>query len=187
MSRPFLFTFTLLLSLAVAAQTTPSSTPHSSNSSSTPQATTPGEGSSAAPSAPGEPSAQDQARATIDKVGANLNLTADQKSKLQPILTQEIQLVHDLRADTSMSPEQKQAKFRETLTADHARIDAILTPEQKQKLTEMNRQHEAQESGQSAQPPAGATPAPGHNPSAMPGKTPGQAPNSNQPPTPPKP
>jgi Spy/CpxP family protein refolding chaperone len=67
-----------------------------------------------------------------------LNLTPDQKTKLHPILAGEIQLARDLRADTTMTMEQKQTKFRQTVVADHDKIQAILTPEQQQKLAEMN-------------------------------------------------
>lgn len=159
MSRTFVVTFTLLLSLAVAAQTTPSTSP-------SPQATTPG--TSATPSTPNEPSAQAQAHESIDNVSSQLNLSADQKAKLEPILTEEIQLIHDLRADNTMTIDQKRAKFRDVLTADHAKIDAILTPEQKRKLTAMNQERQSQQGG-----------APGAAPSPAPNVTPGQSPNSN--------
>jgi Spy/CpxP family protein refolding chaperone len=46
-----------------------------------------------------------------------------------------------------MTPEQKQAKFQQTLAADHVKIQAILTPEQQQKLAEMNQR------AQEKQPP----------------------------------
>jgi Spy/CpxP family protein refolding chaperone len=78
-------------------------------------------------------------------VSADLNLTPDQKTKLEPILTNEIQMVHSLRADTSMTPEQKQTKFKDQLTSDHAKIDAILTPEQKQKLAQLTQQRQQQQ------------------------------------------
>lgn len=178
MSRSFLVTLILLLSLAVAAQTTPSTS--QSGAPSSPQATTPGAGTAAAPT-PAEPSAQDQARQTLDNVSAGLNLTADQKTKLQPILTEEIQLIHDLRSNTAMTAEQKQAKFRDVMTADHAKIDAILTPDQKQKLTEMNRQHDAQQSGA---PAPGAVPAPAPTPAPAPSNTPGTSPDTAPTPTP---
>lgn len=163
MSRTFVVTFTLLLSLAVAAQTTSSTSP-------SPQATTPG--TSATPSAPNEPSAQAQAHESIENVSSKLNLSADQKAKLEPILTQEIQLIHDLRANSSMTVEQKREKFRQELAADHAKIDAILTPEQKQKLAAMNQEQEQQGT------------APGAAPSPAPNATPGQSPNGNPMPNP---
>jgi hypothetical protein len=97
------------------------------------------------PSAGGQVSVQDQAAQSLQRLGTELNLTPDQKTKLQPILESEIQQVRDLRADTSLSPEQKQAKFQQTLTTDHAKIQAILTPEQQQKLAEMNQRARSQQ------------------------------------------
>ena len=142
---PFLLALILLVGVAVVAQTTPQpATPQPG----TPQAVTPQAAPQpqATPSSPaGEPSAQEQARATLNRVSSDLNLTSDQKTKLEPILTSEIQLVHNLRADTSMTPEQKQAKFKDQLTSDHAKIDAILTPEQKQKLSQLTQQRQQQQ------------------------------------------
>ncbi|HET7892623.1 MAG TPA: hypothetical protein VFL34_13925 [Candidatus Sulfotelmatobacter sp.] len=135
-----LLTLSLLAGLTLAAQTTTPATP--------PPAAAP-----QAPSAAPQPSPQDQAHQAIEKIGTDLNLTPDQKTKLEPIITNEIQQVRDLKADTTMSPEQKQAKFQETLTADHAKIDSILTPEQKQKLAQL-RQQQAQAQGQAPAPPA---------------------------------
>ncbi|HVZ17679.1 MAG TPA: hypothetical protein VG897_11210 [Terriglobales bacterium] len=116
----------------------------------------------------GETNPQDQARETIERVSTDLNLTPDQKSKLQPILASEIQLVHSLRTDTSMTPEQKQAKFKDQLTADHAKIDTILTPEQKQKLALMNQQRQQQEQTQQAPPQAAPQASPQTSPQATP-------------------
>jgi periplasmic protein CpxP/Spy len=122
-------------------------------------ATPPAGASSAAPSNPnGTP--QEEAHRTLEKLGAQLNLTADQKAKLEPILTGEIQQVRDLRANTTMTMPQKQAAFQQTLTTDHDKIDAILTPDQKTKLAQLNQQQDAQQgNAQSAPPPATAQPA----------------------------
>ena len=155
---PFLLTSILLLSLGLVAQTSPqAATPQTPTPTpATPQATTPPAMPQSTPtpsdSGTAGPSAQDQARATIEKVAADLNLSPDQKSKLEPILTNEIQLVHTLKADTSMTTEQKQAKFKDQLTSDHAKIDAILTPEQKTKLGQLNQQKSQEQGGTSASP-----------------------------------
>jgi len=133
---------TLFCAVGLFAQATSPGTPPPQNqpSASAPPATSP------------EPSAKDEAQRTLNNLGPQLNLTADQKTKLEPILTNEIQQVRDLRANTSMSVQQKQAAFQQTLTADHTKIDAILTPEQKAKLAQL---HQQEESGQGqAQPPA---------------------------------
>jgi Spy/CpxP family protein refolding chaperone len=131
-------TLTLLAGFTLAAQTATPATPPPSPAPQTPSAT--------------EPSPQDQAHQAMEKIGSDLSLTADQKTKLEPIIAGEIQQVRDLKADTSMTPEQKQAKFQQTLTTDHAKIDTILTPEQKQKLAQL-RQQQAQGQGQAQSQP----------------------------------
>jgi len=139
-----LLTFLLLCGLALSAQTTPMAQSPSAQQPQANPAPTPAPSDS--PTADMTP--QQQAHQTIEKLSSELNLTADQKPKLETILTGEIQQVRDLKADTSMTVEQKQAKFKDTLTADHAKIDAILTPEQKQKLTQLNQQQHAAQQGQ---------------------------------------
>jgi len=120
------------------------------------QATTPGTppAASASPAPMDQASAKDQAHRTIENLAPQLNLTADQKTKLEPILTNEIQQVHDLRANTSMTIQQKQAAFQQTLTEDHGKIDAILTPEQKTKLAQLHQQQDAQQQPASPAPPS---------------------------------
>jgi Spy/CpxP family protein refolding chaperone len=154
-----LLTPTLLFGLTLAAQTAPPAAPN------TPQS------SAQAPMT--EPTPQAQAHETIEKVGADLNLTPDQKSKLEPVLTAQIQQVRELRADPNMTPQQKQAKFQQGMADTHAKIEAILTPEQKQKLAQLSQQHAQQQ--QQAQPPA-AAPAPSQGPSAQPTTPPPQTP-----------
>ena len=138
-----LLTAALLFSIGLFAQAT---TPGTSPAASTPPA-------ASAPAAPkADVNPKDEAHRTIENLAPQLNLTADQKAKLEPILTNEIQQVHDLRANTSMTIQQKQATFQQTLTADHSKIDAILTPEQKTKLAQLHQQQDAQQ--QQSQPPA---------------------------------
>jgi Spy/CpxP family protein refolding chaperone len=131
-----LLTLTLFAGYSLAAQSTTPATPPPSAAPQTP---------STAPQTPSaaQPTPQEQAHQTIEKIGSDLSLTADQKTKLEPIVAGEIQQVRDLKADTTMTPEQKQAKFQETLSGDHAKIDAILTPEQKQKLAQLRQQQAA--------------------------------------------
>jgi Spy/CpxP family protein refolding chaperone len=59
-----------------------------------------------------------------------LNLTADQKPKVQSILDTQRQKMLDLRNDTSLSQEDRQAK-RKIVAEDLAQqMKAVLTPEQ---------------------------------------------------------
>jgi Spy/CpxP family protein refolding chaperone len=78
--------------------------------------------------------AQAQAQSESDNP---LNLTDEQKAKLRPIVTAENQQMEALRNDTSLSQEQKVAKANQIREEASPKIKAILTPEQLQKLADL--------------------------------------------------
>jgi len=139
-----LLTVTLCFGCALLGQSTAPATPPAAS----------------APAPTSQETPQQEAHRTLEKLSTQLNLTADQKTKLEPILTGEIQQVRELRANTTMTMPQKQAAFQQTLTTDHDKIDAILTPDQKAKLAQLNQQQDARESGSQPTPPPAATPKP---------------------------
>jgi hypothetical protein len=129
------------------AQATPSQT---TPSQATPSQTTSGQTGAASEAAPTQP--QSQAQAGEDNP---LNLTDEQKAKLRPILAEENQQLETLRGDSSMTQEQKMSKANEIRQTAGPKIKAILTPEQLQKLADL--QKAKQQQNQSA-PPAAAPP-----------------------------
>ncbi|MBZ5568471.1 MAG: hypothetical protein LAN64_11540 [Acidobacteriia bacterium] len=84
-----------------------------------------------------------QMRAHHERMGggmgpfARLNLTSDQRSKIEPLLQSQRQQVQAVRLDSSLTPEQKQAKVRDIRQSTKSQIDAVLTPEQQQQRKEM--------------------------------------------------
>jgi Spy/CpxP family protein refolding chaperone len=68
---------------------------------------------------------------------SRLNLTPDQKSKLDPIFQASRQQFEAVRNDTSLTPEQKQAKIREIQQGTQSQVNSILTPEQQQQWRQM--------------------------------------------------
>ena len=110
----------------------------------------PGQAGAAAQATPGH--AQAQAQTQEDNP---LNLTEEQKAKLRPIIMEENQQMEALRNDTSMTQEQKVAKGNQIRETASPKIKAILTPEQLQKLSDLQ-QKARQQQNQSA--PAGNTP-----------------------------
>lgn len=73
-----------------------------------------------------------------------LNLTTDQQTKIKPILENESQQMQALRADTSMTREDKFGKMRAIRQTANSQINPILTTEQQQKWQQMHnemRQH----------------------------------------------
>ena len=68
---------------------------------------------------------------------SRLNLTPDQKSKLDPIFQSSRQQVEAVRNDTSLTQEQKQAKIGEIRQGTKSQVNSILTPEQQQQWQQM--------------------------------------------------
>jgi Spy/CpxP family protein refolding chaperone len=83
---------------------------------------------------------------------AKLNLTDDQRAKIQPILKSSREQAHAVRNDTTLTPEQKRAKMREIHQGTMAQMNSLLTPEQQQQWQQM-RQHRGP-GGKYGSPPA---------------------------------
>jgi hypothetical protein len=108
---------------------------------------------SSAPSqnqAPGQGNAQGQGTPAQSSEDNPLGLTEDQKAQLRPIVMKENQDMEAVRNDTSLTQEQKITKANQIRDAASPKIKAILTPEQLQKLSEMQRARQQQ--NQSAPP-----------------------------------
>jgi hypothetical protein len=86
----------------------------------------------------------DEARAQLQdaltRISTELNLTDDQKEKIKPILQSEFTQLKAVRDDTSLTPDQQQAKAKEIHDSASSQISTILTPEQQQKWEAM-KQH----------------------------------------------
>jgi Spy/CpxP family protein refolding chaperone len=76
----------------------------------------------------------------MQRMAKELNLTAAQKARLQPILENSRQQMKALRSNTSLSPEQKRTRMRAIHEATQTKIRSILTTDQRRKLDEMKRQ-----------------------------------------------
>jgi Spy/CpxP family protein refolding chaperone len=85
---------------------------------------------------PAQPAGGDRAAALRERMqdtAKELNLTDEQKEKLQTIIRGQMGKLRDLRQDTSLSPEDKKEKrqaIREAITAE---VKKVLTPEQFEK------------------------------------------------------
>lgn len=69
----------------------------------------------------------------LQQMSEQLNLTAEQKEKIKPILQEEAEKMKAIRGDTSLTPEQKREKAKELRTELANKLKPILTPEQFQK------------------------------------------------------
>ncbi|HVU35086.1 MAG TPA: hypothetical protein VHE61_16755 [Opitutaceae bacterium] len=68
-----------------------------------------------------------------------LGLSTDQIAKLKTTRTNTVASIKSIRADTTLTPDQKKAKIRDVVRAARQSAQGILTAEQKAKLDTMRR------------------------------------------------
>lgn len=71
------------------------------------------------------------------RIGQRLGLSSDQTAKLQTIFTDQQQKMTALRADTTLSPDQRREQFRSIHQNLKTQLATVLTPEQIQQLHSM--------------------------------------------------
>jgi periplasmic protein CpxP/Spy len=123
---------------------------------------------SATPPAGGS-SAEQPPRGGFERMAEQLKLTAEQKPKVQAIMSAQRQKMLDLRNDTALTPDERAAKRKAVVDETSQQMKAILTPEQFdmwQKTSPMGprRMHPA------GQPPGGEKSAGTNAPPAAPKK-----------------
>ncbi len=85
----------------------------------------------------------------LNNLSKELNLTDDQKAKIKPILGNEAAQMKALREDTSLSREDRRAKFSDIQKKASDHIKAVLNPDQQKKYDDMQaRMRERREQGQ---------------------------------------
>jgi Spy/CpxP family protein refolding chaperone len=83
-----------------------------------------------------------------------LNLSEQQKAQMKPIFESSRQQMQALKADTSLTPEQKREKMKEIRQNQMSQVKSILTPEQQQQLQQM-RGRRGHRGGEKQAPPTG--------------------------------
>jgi hypothetical protein len=148
-----------------------------------PSATQPGAPQPATPETQGANpgNAQSPAAGRAVSVEDELQLTNEQKAKLQPIIQEEMRQIQVVRDDPSMPMDQKRAKILQIKQTEFPKIQAILTPEQQKKLADMQMraQQQAGQAGSSSASPSSSPSAAPSAPSASPGASPGASPSGN--------
>jgi Spy/CpxP family protein refolding chaperone len=95
-----------------------------------------------------------------------LNLTADQKPKVQAIMDAQRQKMRDLRQDTSLTPDDRRAKMQVLRDDMATQMKAVLTPEQFDKWQKMPQP--GMRDRRNGPPPGGNLPPAGTPPPAAP-------------------
>ena len=82
----------------------------------------------------------------------DLNLTDNQKAQMKKIHQETKAQMEAVNNDSSLSIDQKQAKIHAIRRDSHKQVEAMLTPEQRQKMRAWHRAHRGEKSQQ--EPPA---------------------------------
>lgn len=80
-------------------------------------------------------------RNKMTALAQKLNLTDDQKAQFQKIRQESMQQAKAIRADGSLSDEQKKQKMLDMRKQQHQQMFSVLTPDQKQQLKQMREEH----------------------------------------------
>ncbi len=86
----------------------------------------------------------------VDKLSTDLQLTADQKSKISALFQKERQSAQEIRKDTSLTRDQRREKTRALHADNNKELKAILTPEQFTKYQTLQREMRSQRQGGAA-------------------------------------
>jgi hypothetical protein len=78
--------------------------------------------------------------AIVNRLGARLNLSADQKAQLLPIIAERQQMLAAIRADTSARPYVKSRKAKAAFEDSDKKINALLDEHQRQQYLELEKQ-----------------------------------------------
>jgi Spy/CpxP family protein refolding chaperone len=117
-------------------------------------------GQNTTPNAPAPGASTKAPRARMD-IAKMLNLTDDQKAKVQPIMDAQREKMRAVFQDDSLSTDDKRAKMKAIRDDTNAKLKPILTPEQFQKWQAM------QTRVRRMSPPGGNPPAPAAPPAAV--------------------
>ena len=76
-----------------------------------------------------------------EHMAKELGLTPDQQAQMKQHHEQQMESMKALKADTTLTPEQKHAKMKEAHAENQQFMENLLTPEQKTKWEQMKQQH----------------------------------------------
>ncbi len=78
----------------------------------------------------------------LEWLSKKLNLTAEQKAKIKPVLQDEHQQIASIRKDSSLSRQEKMVKFRAVRSKTFAQIRPLLTDAQQNTLHQMQEERQ---------------------------------------------
>lgn len=160
----------LIAALAAGSLLALSPTLYADDATNTPPAGPPAGG----PPPGGPPGPGMRGRPNFDRLAQQLNLTDDQKSKVQAIFESQRKQMRDIWQDQSLSREDRMAKMKSIRENTLAKLKAVLTVDQFKKFQEMRPMMGGPRHGHPWGPPPGGPP-PGENGTNAPAGPPPQS------------
>lgn len=80
-------------------------------------------------------------------LGKQLGLSKDQKSQLKPVRQSAKEQIKAVKADTTLSKTERKARLKAIRADRKSKMNAILTPDQQQKLAALRAERRAQKRG----------------------------------------
>ena len=78
-------------------------------------------------------------------MGRRLTLTPDQPAKLEPILAERQQKMQAVKADSTLTPDQRHKQLHAIGKSTRDEMAGVLTPDQMQQMKAMHKRHEAKQ------------------------------------------
>lgn len=75
----------------------------------------------------------------VNRLSTQLSLTDDQKPQVKAVLENRQKQMHDLHADTSLTPQDKRSKMRSITEEENTKMKAILTADQYEKYQQITK------------------------------------------------
>ncbi|UWZ83371.1 hypothetical protein [Occallatibacter riparius] len=87
-----------------------------------------------------------------ERLGKKLNLSADQVAQIKPILADQKQQLGALRADTSLTKEDRHAKAKGIMQDSRTKLEAVMNDQQKQQFEQMLAERKAKRQSKNEKP-----------------------------------
>jgi|SRR6516162_1713114 Spy/CpxP family protein refolding chaperone len=100
------------------------------------------------------PPGRESVEQRVERLSKELDLTQEQREKIRPVLEEQMKQMRALREDSSLTQEQRREKAMAAMKETHEKVEAILNPEQREKLKQHMQQMRDQRSAEHKEAPA---------------------------------
>ena len=103
---------------------------------------------------PHMPPGRESVEQRVERLSKELDLTQEQRENIRPVIEEQMKQMRALREDSSLTQEQRREKAMAAMKETHEKVEAILNPEQREKLKQHMQQMRDQRSAEHKEAPA---------------------------------